>query len=74
MTGLIDETALRASQEKYFAEHPTPAMILIRTAKANPTANTTELALIVGRSRSWVRKILKANAVTAARAGKGKTR
>jgi len=70
--GFIPEEDLQRSREKYFAEHPTPAMILLRAAKANPTATTAELALIVGRSRSWVRRTLKAAGLTAARVRKEK--
>jgi hypothetical protein len=72
MVSLIPEADLQRSREKYFAEHPTPAQLLVRTAKANPDATTAELALIVSHSRSWVRRTLKANGMQAARVRKEK--
>jgi len=64
--GLIPEADLQHSREKYFAANPTPAMICVRTLKTNPDMTTAELALIVSRSRSWVRKVLKAAGIKAA--------
>lgn len=68
--GLIPEEDLRRAQEKYFRLHPTPAMLTVRTLKAKPDMTTAELALIVSRSRSWVRKVLKAAGLQAARVRK----
>ena len=70
--GLIPEEILQAEREKYYAEHPTPAMVLVRTARENPTATVSELALIVKRSRSWVRKILAAKGITPGKARRKK--
>jgi hypothetical protein len=72
MGSLIPEADLQRSREKYEREHPTSAQVLIRTARMNPDATTAELALIVSRSRSWVRRTLKASGLQAAKVRKEK--
>jgi hypothetical protein len=67
MGSLIPEADLRRAQEKYYAANPTREMVCIRTLKANPTMTTAELSLILGRSQSWVRRVLKAAGLSAAR-------
>jgi hypothetical protein len=68
--GLIPEEILLESQRRYYELHPTPAMLTVRTLKAKPDMTTAELALIVGRSRGWVRKVLRQAGLTAARVRK----
>lgn len=56
---LIDPEALRASQAKYFAEHPTPQMVLIAHAQAHPELTAKQLGKFVGFGAAWARKVLK---------------
>jgi hypothetical protein len=65
MSSLIPEELLEASRKKYYAEHPTPAMLCLRAAKENPKASISELALIVNHSKSWVSRVLRAAGIKA---------
>jgi hypothetical protein len=73
MTGLIPQEQLDESRRRYFEANPTPAMICVRWLRDDPSLTVAQLALLVGRSRGWVRKVLKASALQPARAGKRKT-
>jgi hypothetical protein len=60
---LIDPEALRVSQEKYFSQHPTPAIHLLAYYREHPGASVTEMARASGYGKSWVRKILRDNGI-----------
>ena len=65
--GLIPEETLLESQRRYYEQHPTREMIVARLLREDPSLTVAQLALIVMRSRGWVRKVLRRAGLQAAR-------
>jgi hypothetical protein len=75
MSFLIPEEEIRALQEKYGRERPTPAQILIRAVQEDSEiANLSieEMAAAAGRSQTWVRNTLRTAGIALPRAKRSK--